>query len=234
MTPSLGPRLKIVRSSLDGAGAHDVHPEAFRANRRAHAVGFHRRARFRHVVDDRRRPAVREPSAVLVEPRRASAALPRGARQSAVAADRAHRRLRSRSSRGRTAISRRPGMPKRAACRPGTTPSCTCRCSARVVDDLEHTRRHVEALAAKFERGRAAPWVPDYDARRLGGIVGIEIRVDELEGKFKLSQNRSAADRAGVVAQLLGERPRRRCRARATDDGRGAARLGVYSANLRR
>ena len=34
------------------------------------------------------------------------------------------------------------------------------------------------------------------------GIVGIEIRVDTLEGKFKLSQNRSAADRAGVVAQL--------------------------------
>lgn len=74
--------------------------------------------------------------------------------------------------------------------------------AARIVDDLEHTRRHVEALAAKFERGRATPWAPDYDTRRLGGIVGIEIRVDELEGKFKLSQNRSAADRAGVVAQL--------------------------------
>jgi transcriptional regulator len=74
--------------------------------------------------------------------------------------------------------------------------------TARVVDDLEHTRRHVEALAAKFERGRASPWVPDYDPRRLAGIVGIEIRVDELEGKFKLSQHRSAAERASVVAQL--------------------------------
>ena len=74
--------------------------------------------------------------------------------------------------------------------------------AARAVDDPEHTRRHVEALAAKFERGRAAPWVPDYDVRRLAGIVGIEIRVDQLEGKFKLSQNRSAADRARVVAQL--------------------------------
>jgi transcriptional regulator len=75
--------------------------------------------------------------------------------------------------------------------------------SARAVDDAELTRKHVEALAAKFERGRAAPWTPDYDVRRLTGIVGIDIRVEKLEGKFKLSQNRSAADRAGVAAQLL-------------------------------
>ena len=73
---------------------------------------------------------------------------------------------------------------------------------ARTIDDVEHTRRHVEALAAKFERGRAAPWVPDYDVRRLSGIVGIEISVDQLEGKFKLSQNRPAVDRARVVAEL--------------------------------
>lgn len=69
-------------------------------------------------------------------------------------------------------------------------------------DDPDHKREHVEALAAKYERGRAAPWVPDYDVRRLAGIVGIEIRVAKLEGKLKLSQNRSAADRAGVIAQL--------------------------------
>jgi len=73
---------------------------------------------------------------------------------------------------------------------------------SRIVDDAEHTRRHVEALAAKFERGNAKPWMPDYDARRLAGIVGVEIRVTQLDGKFKLSQNRSAADRAGVVAAL--------------------------------
>ena len=73
---------------------------------------------------------------------------------------------------------------------------------ARIVDDLEHTRRHVEALAAKFEHGRAQPWVAEYDTRRLAGIVGIEIRVAALEGKFKLSQNRSPADREGVVRQL--------------------------------
>lgn len=74
---------------------------------------------------------------------------------------------------------------------------------ARVVDDADHMRRHVEALAAKFERNLPTPWIPEYDVRRLAGIVGIEIRVSKLEGKFKLSQNRSAADRAGVVAALL-------------------------------
>jgi transcriptional regulator len=74
--------------------------------------------------------------------------------------------------------------------------------TARLIDDAAHTARHVEALAAKFERGSASPWVPDYDPRRLGGIVGIEIRIRSIEGKFKLSQNRSAADRAGVIAQL--------------------------------
>ncbi len=73
---------------------------------------------------------------------------------------------------------------------------------ARVLDDAAATGRHVEKLAARFERGSAAPWVPDYDARRLAGIVGIEIAIGEIQGKFKLSQNRSAEDRTRVVARL--------------------------------
>lgn len=74
--------------------------------------------------------------------------------------------------------------------------------AGRATDDATATARHVETLAAKHERNSASPWVPSYDPRRLAGIVGIEIRVREIEGKFKLSQNRSAADRAGVVAHL--------------------------------
>jgi transcriptional regulator len=92
---------------------------------------------------------------------------------------------------------------------------------ARSVDDRDHTRRHVEALAANFERGRAAPWTPEYDPRRLAGIVGIEIRVESLEGKFKLSQNRSAADRAGVVEQLM---------ASGSDSDAALARLMIAAA----
>jgi transcriptional regulator len=73
---------------------------------------------------------------------------------------------------------------------------------ARAIDDAESTARHVEALAAKHERDNTPPWVPRYDRRQLAGIVGVEIRIDTVEGKFKLSQNRSAADRAAVAARL--------------------------------
>jgi transcriptional regulator len=73
---------------------------------------------------------------------------------------------------------------------------------ARVLDDAAATGRHVEKLAARFERGSAAPWVPKYDPKMLAGIVGIEIAIGEIQGKFKLSQNRSAEDRAGVTARL--------------------------------
>jgi transcriptional regulator len=73
---------------------------------------------------------------------------------------------------------------------------------ARVLDDAAATGRHVEKLAARFERGSAAPWTPDYDTRRLAGIVGVEIAIGEIQGKFKLSQNRSAEDRTRVVARL--------------------------------
>ncbi len=92
---------------------------------------------------------------------------------------------------------------------------------AAVVDDAERVRGHVEVLAAKHELGRAAPWVPDYDVRRLAGIVGIDIHVSKLEGKFKLSQNRSAADRDGVVAEL---------KASGRDDGLALARLMTAAA----
>jgi transcriptional regulator len=73
---------------------------------------------------------------------------------------------------------------------------------ARVLDDIAATSRHVEKLAARFERGSPAPWVPVYDPRMPAGIVGIEIAIGEIQGKFKLSQNRSAEDRVRVTARL--------------------------------
>jgi transcriptional regulator len=38
----------------------------------------------------------------------------------------------------------------------------------------------------------------------MKGIVGVEIPIDRIEGKWKLSQNRPQADRAGVTAGLRG------------------------------
>ena len=58
--------------------------------------------------------------------------------------------------------------------------------------------------------GRAAPWSPadapaDFIEAQLGAIVGIEIELTLLVGKWKVSQNRSAADRAGVAGGLRAE-----------------------------
>ena len=68
-------------------------------------------------------------------------------------------------------------------------------------------RRHVGRLTTHHEATRATPWsvedAPvDYIDQMLRAIVGVEIEITRLEGKWKMSQNRSAADIDGVVAGL--------------------------------
>ena len=80
----------------------------------------------------------------------------------------------------------------------------------RVVDDREWLARQVTALTATQEAGRDTPWAvsdaPEaFVAGQLKGIVGIEIEIAWIEGKWKVSQNRPAADRAGVVEGLTAE-----------------------------
>jgi transcriptional regulator len=65
-------------------------------------------------------------------------------------------------------------------------------------------------LTRQYEEGRPAPWrmqdLPaDFTPKLLAAIVGFEIAVERLEGKFKLSQNRRPADLEGVIAALEGE-----------------------------
>lgn len=77
-------------------------------------------------------------------------------------------------------------------------------------DDPSWVRAAVTALTEHHEGGRPAPWaVADAPAPYLDGqlraIVGIEVHIERVEGKAKLSQNRSDADRAGVVEGLRGE-----------------------------
>jgi transcriptional regulator len=81
----------------------------------------------------------------------------------------------------------------------------------RVIDDRAWLRGLVERLTRRFEGGRAAPWSvtdapADFIEKQLAAIVGIEIPIAKLTGKWKVSQNRSEADRAGVVAGLQAER----------------------------
>lgn len=73
----------------------------------------------------------------------------------------------------------------------------------RWIQDSDWLRGHVTALSNAHEAGRELPWqVGDAPAGYVDGlvraIVGFELAVETLEGKWKLSQNRSQADRGGV------------------------------------
>ena len=77
----------------------------------------------------------------------------------------------------------------------------------RATQDPQWLHALVTRLTERHEAGRAVPWhvadaPPDYLDAMLKAIVGIEIEVTRVEGKFKLSQNRDAADRTGVVLGL--------------------------------
>ena len=74
-------------------------------------------------------------------------------------------------------------------------------------DDRELLLANVQALTTHHEASRPEPWkVSDapstYIDAQLRGIIGISLRIDRLEGKWKISQNRSAADQASVAAAL--------------------------------
>ncbi len=77
----------------------------------------------------------------------------------------------------------------------------------------DELRAHVTALTERFERGLADPWKvsdapEDYLQRQFKGIVGLRLTIDAIEGKAKLSQNRTEADRDSVAAALgASERP---------------------------
>jgi transcriptional regulator len=77
----------------------------------------------------------------------------------------------------------------------------------RVIDDPVWMRRQLDTLVRHHEAGLAEPWQindapPDYIDKMLMAIVGIEIDITELQGKWKISQKQPAANRAGVVAGL--------------------------------
>lgn len=94
---------------------------------------------------------------------------------------------------------------------------------ARVIEDSAWIRAQIEALTRDREVARAEPWAvgdaPEaYLSAQIKGIVGIEIDIAAIDGKWKVSQNRSEADRAGVIAGLEGEAP-------VADDAAQMARL---------
>jgi transcriptional regulator len=77
----------------------------------------------------------------------------------------------------------------------------------RVVADPAWLHRQIRDLTDSQEHKRTPPWSvddapPEFIAAQAGGIIGIEIPIARIEGKWKVSQNRPEADRAGVVEGL--------------------------------
>lgn len=81
---------------------------------------------------------------------------------------------------------------------------------AVVTDDAGWLRDQIGALTAAHEGPRATPWGVDdapapFVAAQMRAIVGVEIAVERIEGKWKASQNRPGPDRAGVAQGLRAE-----------------------------
>jgi transcriptional regulator len=78
----------------------------------------------------------------------------------------------------------------------------------RLVEDADTVREHLHEMVRRMEAGAPQPWsveaggAEDYMERLLPGLVMFEMSITRLDGKRKLNQNRSAEDRAGVIAAL--------------------------------
>jgi transcriptional regulator len=78
---------------------------------------------------------------------------------------------------------------------------------AEAIDDRAWLERHVSELSEQQEHDQPAPWATSdaprsYFEAMLRGIVGIRFEIARLEGKCKMSQNRTTVDREGVIRGL--------------------------------
>ncbi|HEY9773836.1 MAG TPA: FMN-binding negative transcriptional regulator [Planktothrix sp.] len=81
---------------------------------------------------------------------------------------------------------------------------------AKVMDDPEWIKRQITALTNQQEQDKSDPWKVSYAPEsyidtELRAIVGLEIKISQMEGKWKLSQNRNLQDRRGVAENLQAE-----------------------------
>jgi transcriptional regulator len=79
--------------------------------------------------------------------------------------------------------------------------------TARIKDDATWLRRQIGALTGEHEGRRPAPWAvgdapDDFVASQIKGIIGVEIEIASIDGKWKVSQNRPAADIANVARAM--------------------------------
>ena len=72
----------------------------------------------------------------------------------------------------------------------------------KVFSDPKKLKLAVDMLTEKYESRFSEPWNPDYNSSMLGAIIGLEIDINEIQCKYKLSQNRSEQDQKQVIEQL--------------------------------
>jgi transcriptional regulator len=75
------------------------------------------------------------------------------------------------------------------------------------IEDPDWLRAHLEKLTDTHEAGSANPWKvsdapEDFIRQQMKGIVGLEMPIRRLEGKWKVSQNRNERDRIAVTEEL--------------------------------
>lgn len=79
----------------------------------------------------------------------------------------------------------------------------------KVIEEPTEVRSLLESLVNRFESPRPDPWNNDLDEdlmeRLQATIVGFECKVEEIQGKFKLGQNRRLADQEGALTGLESE-----------------------------
>lgn len=84
-----------------------------------------------------------------------------------------------------------------------------CHGAVTLIEDRASARALLEKLVAHFEAPRTQPWELRLEPAKLdallGAIVAFEMRVERVEAKLKLGQNRSAQDRQGAIAGLAQE-----------------------------
>lgn len=83
------------------------------------------------------------------------------------------------------------------------------RAQLRVIDDPAWIRQQIEDLTRQQETPMPTPWAvddapPEFIDGLVAGIVGLELTITHLTGKWKLSQNQPAANRQGVIDGLRG------------------------------
>jgi transcriptional regulator len=98
----------------------------------------------------------------------------------------------------------------------------------RIIQDADWLLNHLTTMTDEQEAAQALPWKvsdapKEYIDRLMGAIVGIEIPIARIHGKWKVSQNRPRGDRLGVAAGL---------ESRGNDQSRAVAQLVMQRADM--